>query len=152
MSGGDTLIFQREKAMDVAIELVPLIIKHHAEISLFPDLELKPSVQTYLNCEERDALRIFTARKNGVLVAYAFFFLHESLKYGNTKEALCDMLFIDPSHRGFGVSFLKWIDNEITKDNVRLIYHHVNTHHNFSPILIRQGYQINDHVFVKRLS
>lgn len=143
--------YQREAAIDVMEDLIPLIIKHHQEISRFKDLKLKPDFQKYVQYDNAGFLRIFTARDDGELIGYLLVYVRESLHF-QTKEAVQDALFITPKKRGFGVNFLKWCEAQLRLEGIEFLYQHVNVHHDFSPILIRMGYEHLDSVYVKRLT
>jgi hypothetical protein len=146
--------FSREHPLNMIDEAKPLFEKHHAEISLFKDLKLQPDFMSYVHAEEADMLRVFTARtiNENSLVGYIVFYLRPSTHFADTLEAVQDLVFINPDDRGFGMKFLKWCDNKLAMEGVNLIYHHVNARHDFSPMLTRNGYELNDLVFVKRLT
>lgn len=146
------MIFSRENAIDVMADMVPLIIKHHYEVSRFKDLTLKPNLDLYVKCDEAGILRIFTARDKGDLVGYLICYIRPSLHF-QTQDAVQDALYFAPSHRGHtSLKFLKWCEEQIKNEGVDFIYQHVNVDHDFSPILKRWGYEHLDSVYVKRLS
>jgi hypothetical protein len=144
--------FAREKPLDVIEEMVPLIVAHHKEISLHPDLKLKPNLTRYQQLEDLGALRIYTARKDSKLLGYMIFLISESLHFENVTDAYQDILYIDPSHRGFGLSFFRWVDTQLKNDGVNFILQNVTTKCDFSPLLKRLRYELCDYLYVKRLT
>lgn len=144
--------FQREKlSLDLFDEMLPLLLKHYKEIAHFQDIPLDPDYDTYIKMEEIDLVRCYTARDNGELVGYAVYFVKANIKYRSSKQATQDVLYIDPNKRGFGHRFILWCDRQLKEEGVQVVYHHTKLEHNFGPMLERQGYQLIDLIFGKRL-
>jgi GNAT superfamily N-acetyltransferase len=144
--------FKRERFDDVFEESLPLLEKHWKEIAHFQDIALEPDRAGYSKVEEAGALRVYTARDEaGVLVGYCVYFVRHNLHYKSSLQASQDVLYIDPTRRGFGREFLKWCDEQLKSEGVQATYQHVKAAHNFGPMLERQGYQLVDLIYAKRL-
>lgn len=140
-------------------DVTPLLEHHFAEISANPDLLLDPDWLAYGRIQESGSLRIFTARDkvrgDGVtsLVGYAVFIVNYNPHYRSSLQAVQDVLFIDKAHRrgGVGYKFIKWCDSRLESDGVQVVYHHIKAKHNFGKLLERQGYELVDLIYQKRL-
>ncbi len=144
--------FQRERIHDVIDEVAPLLVCHFVEISHDPDIALDPDFHTYKKIEENGALRVFTARDDdGTLVGYNCFFVNPNLHYQSSLQAVQDVLYVDKERRGFGRTFIKWCDDELRKEGVQKVYHHLKAKYNFGPMLERMGYELVDLIYAKRL-
>lgn len=145
--------FQRETAgPDLFGEMAPLLEKHYLEISHYLDIPLDPDWPQYQKLEDVGALRVFTARDEALtMTGYAVFFVRHNIHYKSSLQALQDVLFIDPTNRGFGAKFILWCDKELRAEGVQVVYHHVKDAHNFGALLERFDYQLVDHIYARRL-
>lgn len=145
--------FKREVATsELLAEMMPLFRLHYSEIAHFKDIELDPDIDRYLEMEKADCIRLFTARElGGKLLGYSVYVLFHAPHYRQSKQASQDVLFIYPESRGFGRSFIKWCDEQLTLDGVQVVSHHVKVAHNFGPMLEKMGYEMVEYIYVKRL-
>lgn len=144
--------FQRELVHEIFHETKPLLEKHWKEIAHYQDIALDPDFDQYERLENSGALRTFTARtEDNSLVGYAVFFVRANIHYKSSIQAAQDVLFIDPNHRGFGRDFIVWCDEELRKEGVQAVYHHVKAAHNFGPLLERLGYELVDLIYGRRI-
>lgn len=145
--------FKRETAnSELFHELMPLLEKHYHEIAHYKDIPLDPDFEQYEKLEQIDALRAFIARDDlGVMVGYAVYFIRHNIHYRSSKQALQDILFIDPERRGFGAKFILWCDKQLRAEGVQITYHHVKAAHNFGAMLERLGYRLVDLIYTRRL-
>ena len=146
--------FQREPAShELFQEMMPLLQKHWEEIAHFKDIPLEPDWDMYLKIDQSGALRNFTARDDqGKLIGYAVFFVRSNINYKSSIQASQDVIFIDPTVRGFGAKFILWCDKQLKDEGIDAVYHHVKEAHNFGPMLERLGYKLVDLIFTKRLN
>lgn len=145
--------FKRERAHDVIQEMLPLFEKHYIEIAHFKDIPLDPDFETYMKMEDAGILRVYTARnEQGVLIGYAVYFLKHNLHYKSSLQALQDIIFIDPAHRGVGAKLIIWCDRELKKEGVQLVCQHIKvaTPHTIA-LFKRLGYEEIDVILGKRL-
>jgi GNAT superfamily N-acetyltransferase len=145
--------YQRERATaELFDELIPLLVDHYREIAHYPDLALDPDFDTYLRMDEMGFLRVFTARDSkGALYGYAVYFVRHNIHYKASLQAQQDILYVHPKHRGTGAKLIVWADNELRREGVQAVYHHVKAAHNFGTLLVRMGYQLVDLIYAKRL-
>lgn len=147
--------FQRESfTQGLYDEMLPLLRAHWEEIAHYKDIPLNPDQHGYQLAADRGALRIFTVRDpDNVLIGYAVFFVRFNLHYASSLQAVQDILFLDAAYRGrmTGYRFIKWCDEQLKSEGVQAVYHHVKSAHDFGPMLERQGYQLVDHIYARRL-
>jgi hypothetical protein len=127
---------------------------HRVEVAHFKDIPLGVDVEMYNKIEDNGALRCFTARDDdNVLIGYCLFFIKQNPHYNTSLQANQDVLFIRPDRRGFGRELVTWCDEELKKEGVQVVTHHVKAKKelNFSPMLESMGYELIDLVYGKRL-
>ncbi len=145
-------VFQKEDMTTFFTEGKELLKKHYEEIAQYKDIPLFYDVEKYLALEKAEAIVCYAARDDkGLLIGYALYFIHHHIHYKTSKQATQDVLFVDPTKRGFGMKFIKWCDGELTKLGVQVVYHHVKLKHDFGAGLVRQGYEAIETIYGKRL-
>lgn len=133
-------------------EIRPLLESHWDEIAHFREFPLDPAWDEYRKAEDRGALRIFTARCGQTLVGYLIYVVGPGLHYQSTIQAVQDIYFVMPSCRGgLGRRLLRFADASLKEEGVQVTYQHVKAKHNFGPLLERQGYELIDLIYGKRL-
>ena len=133
------------------MESLPLLVKHYEEISYFKDIPLNPDFEKYARVARAGALRIFTARKFGDLIGYAVFLVQESMHFSQSYQAVQDVLFIDPEHRGFGHRFILWCDKQLQKEGVEVIYHTTSKRSERLGLLLEKlGYEEVGNVYARK--
>lgn len=145
--------FKREQfSTDLFAEFLPLLTAHYKEVAHYQDIPLEPSVDGYRALADSGALRIFTARdEENDLVGYAVYFLKYNLHYQSSLQAGQDILYVRPDSRGIGARLIKWCDEQLKAEGVQVVYQHVKAAHNFGPMLERQGYELVDLLYARRL-
>lgn len=145
--------FQNETVKEVWDEILPLLQNHHNEVSEYADIPVVPNEEFYLQMCATGKFIVFTVRlETSQLVGYAAFFVnHNSHHRDSPLQALQDLIYIMPEHRGHGVQFIKWCDEKLKDIGVEVVSHHVKTMHDWSKVLIAQGYAHTENVFSKRL-
>lgn len=146
--------FRREKACEQLFEeLAPLFVLHHDEVEHFKVAPIAVNVRRYIELEEQNSLRIFTARlETGELVGYSFIFVTQPLHYQGSTQAAQDLLFIHPAHRGQKGALVAWGEAALAKEGVEVAYVSIKARHNVAPMLERMGYELVDLVYGKRLA
>lgn len=146
------MIFARERLIDCWDELQILASAHYDEIGHYKDIFLDPDKSTYFSIEAANKLALFTARDEvGGLIGYNAFFISQSLHHKSSVQALQDLIYIDKNHRGFGSKFIEWCDKQLQVMGVQVVMQCLKAKHNHSKILERQGYELLDLVYSKRL-
>ncbi len=145
--------YQREVLTpELYVEMYPLLEEHWAEVAHYKDIKLNPDIELYLSIQDKGMLRLFTARKeNGELVGYNLFFIKHNGHYKQSLNASQDIIFVRKTQRGFGLKFIEWCDDQLRIEGIDVVYHHVKAAHNFGPKLEKQGYELVDLIYAKKL-
>lgn len=143
--------FARETLDTCLNEAKPLLIDHWKEIAQYDDILLDVDTERYYNLERSGFLRIYTARKDGLLVGYAVFVVNTHPHYKNSLQAMQDIIFIHPSHRGTGGKFILWCDRQLKDEGVQVVFHHIKAKHDWGKMLERFGYELIDKIYGRRL-
>ena len=144
--------FGRETLSTCLEEAKPLLIEHWKEIAQYDDIPLDPDYERYYTLENNGLLRVFTARsEEGSIIGYAVFFVNTNAHYKQSLQAMQDIIFIHPNHRGTGGRFILWCDEQLKAEGVQVVFHHIKAAHNFGPMLERFGYELIDLIYGKRL-
>lgn len=146
-----TVSFGAEYVVKVWPEILPLLEKHWEEIAHYKDIPLEPDFEQYKKLDDLKLLRVFTARREDVLIGYCVYMVGYNLHYKSSLQARQDVLFIDKKHRGFGGRFIAWCDEQLRKEGVQVVYHHVKEAHDFGSLLVRLGYEPVDKIYARRL-
>jgi GNAT superfamily N-acetyltransferase len=144
--------YQREPFVDVMGEIKALWDLHYAEIAHYQDIALEPDYEFY---STNPALRVFTARDEGRLVGYAIFGISHNKHYMSSLQAVQDLLYVHPEWRGKGLGqgLIEFSDKQLADEGCQVVYHHVKAAHAqvFAPLLERNGYQLVDNIYARRL-
>lgn len=145
--------FQREKAgVDFFKEALPLFFDHANEVSYFAGQKLNIDFENYLRLEDADMLRVYTARNDSnALCGYAVFILSRHMHYKDELMASQTAIFIPKDERGFGLKLIKWCNEELAKEKVSIVIHRVTKQLNYSPLLLRDGFDFMEVAYVKEL-
>jgi GNAT superfamily N-acetyltransferase len=148
-----TLTLQRETADQFIPDAAPLLAVHFQEIAHFQDIKLNPQFDIYRQMDQMGVLRVFTLRDRGVLRGYAIFMVRENLHYGDSLQAVQDVLYLDAPLRKqmLGARLIQWCDEELKREGVQVVYHHVKRAFNFGPLLARLGYEEVESIWSRRL-
>ena len=146
--------FTRELITQKLIEEIkPLIAKHYDELGRYKEIPLEPDFDSYLWAEQNGTVRTYTIREHGRLIGYTIFFVTHSLHHKNTRQALQDLLWLDPSYRrqSIGADFLGWCEGRLRDDGVQTVMQVVRNRATHGAILEATGYEILEWVYSKRL-
>lgn len=151
MISAPSVVFGLEKVSSVWDEIYPLFEKHWKEVAHYQDIPLEPDVELYKKMDEGGSIRVYTAREDGKLIGYSVYVISRNHHYKSVKQASQDVIFIQKDRRGFGKSFIKWCDEQLKNDGVKIVVHHVKAAHDFGPMLERVGYELVDKIYSRRL-
>ena len=145
------LTFQREPLMPAFQEAGPLFREHYEEIAWKQDkVKLDPDVGKYAAYEKADVLRVFIARRDGILVGYAAYILSRPLHYKGIIAATNDVVFLSKSERGgAGVRLMKFAEKELIAEGVQAISLHIKTWANWGKLAERMGYEHTEVIYQK---
>ena len=148
------ITYQRENALTLWDEAMPLCKEHWAEIASFKDIPLAPNMTAYKTLEENGLLRCYTARDDGSLIGYSVFIVNGHIHYQDTLFAIQDVLFIrESARRGrAGLSLIKYCDEQLAGEGVAVVQHHQkNEHPKLGFLLAHLGYSPSETLWTKRL-
>lgn len=148
-----TLTLQRETADAFIADAAPLLEAHFQEIAHYPDIKLNPDYDVYRQMEAMGALRVFTLRDEGVLRGYAIFLVRANVHYSDSLQAVQDVLFLEAPLRkqALGARMIEWCDEQLRRESVQVVHHHVKLAFNFGPLLERLGYEPVEMIYSRRL-
>lgn len=146
--------FAIENLAKVRREIEPLLMEHWNEIALNKDIiKLNPDWREYARLDEINALRIYTARKDGELMGYFVIMVSRSLHYKDHLFANNDIVFLTkPARKGLtGLKLVKFAMESLKAEGVTKLHINTKTHQPFDPIMERLGFEEIETVFSKVL-
>lgn len=144
--------FQREPLDDAAIQAMsPHLFDHWQETTIYPDIPLSPQFDLYRDAEQRGTFRFYTARLDGNLIGYFGLILFRHLHHSTSLQAGADLIYIAKEHRGFGGRFIGWCRQQLKAEGVQVCSISVKAHLDWSPLLVRAGFQLQEQVYSVRL-
>lgn len=135
-------------------EYLHLIEAHWSEIALNKStVPLDPDFDKYYQLEDSGVLKVFTVRDEGILVGYFSVFVFPHIHYKSTVFAQNDVIYISPDYRkGFtAIKLIKFAENCLREDGVDVLQINTKAHKDFSLILERLNFSLNDKVYGKYL-
>lgn len=146
--------FAIENLAKVRREIEPLLMEHWNEIALNKDIiKLNPDWREYARLDELNALRIYTARKDGELMGYFVIMVSRSLHYKDHLFANNDIVFLTkPARKGLtGLKLVKFAMESLKAEGITKLHINTKTHQPFDPIMERLGFEEIETVFSKVL-
>jgi GNAT superfamily N-acetyltransferase len=144
--------YSPERLDEARPELDALIVDHYREVAHYQDkIALAPMWKTYEALERSGELILMCCRKEGVLIGYACWFLKNHLHYADCLCAYNDVIYLAPEQRRGRVG-LRLIDESeylLKCLGVDRILWHVKPSHDWSPVLKRKGYQLEELILGK---
>lgn len=143
--------FQRELFSDVIDELIPLVLAHYEEIAVYKDrILLDIDFKLYMQMEQAEKFIVFTARDGEQMVGYSAFFWGPSPHYRNTLYAVNDVVFVKPEYRGnTGTTLAAFCEDQLKAMGTQVITYHVKTAFDWSPALVKLGYESVEKILIK---
>lgn len=153
---GAQVVYARETLAEVRASGVDeLLHRHWAEIAHYPDIPLDVDWEAYECAERSGALRAYTARMGREIIGYAAFLVKHNPHYKSSLQAVQDVLYLAPEHRGgrVGYRLMIFAEEQVRAEGTQAIYQHSKARRDIDigPILARQGYEVIDHLWAKRL-
>lgn len=131
-------------------EMMPLWIEHHGEVRQI-EAALDPHIDMYRALAAAQVLRIYTARSESKLVGYQVFTITTHPHFKDRIQAVMDLLYLSPEARlgWMGYKFLTFVDEELRKEGVHLMFRAIAAKNDFGPLLERMGYRLADLSFMR---
>ena len=131
-------------------EALPLLKLNYEETGHLKSCGLDIDQETYLKLQDNNLLKVFTAKDGDDLIGIAVFLVTNHL-HTQTLESKNDTFFIHPKYRGYGYSFMRYCERELALIGVECIYFYVKPYHDWSPLLKRTHYQLEETTYKKQL-
>jgi len=151
-----TLVFARERSADLWAEVACVLSRNHKETGLL-GVPLDPDVERYNALDDAGVLRCYTARDDrGLLVGYSVMIVSYSLHSRGSKQALQalqDTTYIVSEFRSgmAGVRLMRWVDEQLIAEGVRVIVRQSCDRHDTSRVLERMGYEQTHRCYARRI-
>ena len=142
--------FKLENLANVKREAEPLLQQHWEEIALNKDIiKLNPDWKAYGELDRVNALRVFTARKDGKLVGYFVVIVSKALHYADHLFANNDIIFLTkPARKGLtGVKLIRFAIDSLKAEGITKLHINTKAHQPFDPILERLGFEEIERVY-----
>ena len=142
--------FALENLANVKRDIEPLIKQHWEEIALNKDIiKLNPDWRAYAELDRVNALRVFTARKDGKLVGYFVVIVSKALHYADHLFANNDIIFLTkPARKGLtGVKLIKFAIDSLKAEGITKLHINTKAHQPFDPILERLGFEEIERIY-----
>jgi GNAT superfamily N-acetyltransferase len=133
--------------------LEELLERHYLEIAHFKDIALDIDWEAYEKCETAGKLRCFAARIEGDLIGYVVYLVNHNPHYKGSLQAVQDVLYMAPERRGLfaGSRLIAYADRCLAAEGVQAVYHHAKAAYPLDSVLRRNGYELVDTLWAKRL-
>lgn len=146
------MIFTTEKLKHNLKSIETLSVLHYKEVAPYDDIPLNVNWQELLNLEDMGYLKLYCiSTDDNKLVGYASFIVSPSIEYSSSLQASLNNIFIHPNYRGRGGQFISYCDNQLENLGVQVVYHHVKAKNDYGSLLKRNGYDIMNIEYSKRL-
>lgn len=135
--------FQRESAMVIWEEALPMLRRHWAEMPHDTEMVFNPDASLYRRAEDSGSLRLYTMRVEETLVGYAAVMVFPSLWHTGKIEAAQHSLYVEPEHRGRrAYRFLQFIEQQLKAEGVRHVKQHVHPGRTEGRLFEKMGYTL----------
>ena len=160
------ITYQRESAVFLWSEILPLLHEHKNEIAFYQDIALDPDVDAYNRCEGMGTLRCYTARLNGELIGYSINFVRPNMHYMGSLQGVQDVLFVSKPHRHgrVGVALIRYKEEQLRAEQAQVTYEHTKAtdqirealkalvgRTDVGALMEKLGYELVDLIYAKRL-
>ena len=133
--------------------LMPMFNRHWAEVSPFPDLDLEPDYEWYLQVEEGGNYCMVVARIDDEIVGYIGFLIGKHPHHAGLIVANQDMFYVDPFRRKgmLGLQLIQASERVLKARGVNVIFQEVAPQCDYSALLKRAGYADLSTKMLKRI-
>lgn len=150
------MITTQQETLDVILPQVKdLLDQHYDELTMNKErVKLDPWFDEYLRLEASKQFFTVTARDNGELIGYSSFIVKPHLHYRTITVATSDVMFLKKEYRTSSTAGLKLIKQSIEmikSMGINKIVFRIKDSNDFSPILLRYGFHLEDRIYSKFL-
>lgn len=135
-------------------EIQPYVARHWAEVAPASqaDIPVLPDYSAYAQFDEAGQVRCVTARVDGRLVGYLVALVMEHPHHPGSIQADVMAVYVEPHERGrAGALLLRQTDDMLRHEGVEVIRHRVKQTRDWSPVLLRMGYEAEEITYSRRL-
>lgn len=125
---------------------------HWREVGRYRDrIALEPDFEKFALLERAQVLACYTARKEGILTAYAMFICSPALHAKSHVFAFCDAIYVAREQRGPGVGkrLIELAERELIARGVAKIVYHFKTAQDQGALLRSLGYEAAETLYEK---
>ena len=155
MGQPDMSVSYQQEFLDTFVrDAIPLLERHWEEIALNKHvIKLDPDWDAYAILEQQGNLKIFTARKSGVLIGYFAVFFRKHIHHKNDIFAVNDVIFISPEYRKgmIGTNLIKFAEQCLKDDGATVLLINTKCHKPFDKLLEWLGFTHIENVYSKLL-
>ena len=151
---GKIKIKEEAVTLDIINEMLPLLELHRIEISAFSDMKINVDAEKYVAMYNLHIYKLFVARdETDSIVGYAGYYINNNMHYSDYVYATQDVIFVDKTERGamLGSRIINYADKVLLEADVNVVCHHVKVKHDFGELLKRNGYNLIEKIYMKRL-
>lgn len=149
------ITIQRETVDQCVGDIPPLLQAHWEEVALYRDeVPLSPQFDRYRAIEKTGRLVVITARYEGALIGYSVFIINQHLHYSTCRVASNDVLFLVKDYRkgsDAGRRLIRASEVLLSSMGVQRMTWHIKPKNDWSPILVRMGYEREEIIMGKLL-
>lgn len=150
------MITTQQETLDVILPQVKdLLNQHYEELTMNKDrVKLDPWYDEYIRLEANGQFFTVTVRDNEELIGYSSFIVKPHLHYRTIRVATSDVMFLKKEYRTSstaGLKLIKYSIEMIRSLGVDKIVFRIKDSNDFSPILLRYGFQLEDRIYSKFL-
>lgn len=141
-----------ESLSSIRQQIDSLLVEHWEEIALYKDrVPLAPNWAKYQEIEEQKKLVIVSARSEGTLIGYCFWFFVDHIHYQGHTVAVNDVIFLKKEFRRgrIGLELIRQAEYYAIVCGADRISWHVKTSNDWTPILTRMGYALEELIMSK---
>lgn len=145
---------ERIKTIECIADAWPLLELHREELATYKHLMvLKPDLEKYRAVDKAGNLIGLGLFDDDKIVGYSIFIITNALHYADLKMAQNDILYVHPDYRKtkWGLKLINESERVIKDLGIKMIMWHGKRDTNFSELMPKLGYIVQDIMFSKEL-
>lgn len=149
------ITFHKEDLLTIFPQIIGLLEEHYEELTMCKArVKLNPWLDEYMALEKKGSYIAMTVKDDGVVIGYSGFFFKPHLHYRDIAVATNDVLFLKKERRQgmTGVRFLNYCEKVVAQLGADKITYHLKDQVNFSRLLLRKKYFVEDTIYSKFLT